>query len=94
MDGISREEWSNICFNVAKNHPEYLKDTFEAFSAGVKAQADYNYDKVAKIGAALSMLYQFPKEEQWRKLARERLIESKLFLGTPFERELEKENIK
>lgn len=88
---MTRDEWYNICFDVAQKHPEYLKVTFEAFSAGVEAQAEYNSDKVAKMGAALSMLYQFPNEKQWRKLARERLIESKLFQGTPFEKNLLKE---
>jgi hypothetical protein len=85
---MTRDEWRGLCFEVARENPEYLQDTFEAFSAGVKYQADYNSEKVAHMGAALSMVYQYPKEEQWRKLARERLIESKLFLGTPFEKEL------
>ena len=88
---MTREEWCQLCFNVAEQHPEYLNTTFEAFSAGVSSQADYNSTKVANMGAALSCLYQFPKEEQWRKLARERLIESGLFAGTPFEKELLKE---
>jgi len=89
---MEREEWYQLCFSIAKEHPEYLNDTFEAFSEGVKAQAEYNFEKVANMGAALSMIYKFPKEEQWRKLARERLIESKLFGGTPFEKELIEEN--
>lgn len=82
------DEWQQLCFNTAKEHPEFLKATFEAFSAGVVAQAECNSEKVALMGAALSALYQFPKKEKWRKLARERLLESKLFLGTPFEKEL------
>jgi len=85
---MRREEWYQLCFNIAKEHPEYLNTTFEAFSEGVKAQVEFNYTKVASMGAALSALYKFPKEEQWRKLARERLIESKLFEGTLFEKEL------
>ncbi len=88
---MTREEWRQLCFTIGKEHPEYLMDTFEAFSSGVERQASINSEKVAKIGAALSMMYRFPKEKQWRKLARERLIESKLFQGTPFEKELLKE---
>lgn len=89
---MTRKEWSNLCFDIGQKHPEYLKDTFEAFSAGVATQADYNSTKVANMGAALSMIYKFPKEKQWRKLARERLLESKLFQGTPFEKSLLEES--
>ena len=85
---MTREEWFSMCFDVAQKHPEFLRTTFEAFSAGVEAQAEYNSAKVADMGAALSMLYQFPKKNKWRTLARTRLIESKLFLGTPFEKTL------
>lgn len=88
---MERSEWRLLCFQIGQDHPEYLQDTFEAFSEGVKAQAEYNSEKVAHMGAALSMLYQYPKETQWRKLARERLIESKLFQGTPFEKKLTEE---
>ena len=69
-----------------------MQDTFEFFSEGVKAQAEWNSEKVSNMGAALSALYQFPKKEKWRKLARERLLESKLFQGTPFEKELLKDS--
>jgi len=85
MDNL---EWQQLCFNVAKEHPEYLRGTIESFSAGIYAQADENREKVANMGAALSMLYQYPTDKQWKKLARERLIESKLFQGTPFEKQL------
>lgn len=85
---MEREEWQQLCFEVAKEHPEYLQDTFNAFSIGVKVQAEHNQEKVANMGAALSALYQEPKKERWKKLARQRLIESKLFEGTLFEKKL------
>jgi hypothetical protein len=90
---MTKEEWYSLCFDVAEKHPEYLQITFEAFSAGVSSQADYNSTKVANMGAALSWIYKFPKDKDGRKLARERLIESKLFKGTPFEEELLKEQL-
>lgn len=85
---MTREEWYQICFRVGKEHPEFLNTTFKAFSAGVEEQAEINSEKVALIGAALSALYAFPKEEQWRRLARQRLLESRLYFGTPFEKKL------
>lgn len=85
------EDWQKICYEVAKEHPEWIKATFEAFSEGVKQQALDNREKVSNMGAALSMIYMKPHSKQWRKLARERLMESKLFDGTSFYKQLEKE---
>jgi len=53
---MTKEEWYSLCFDVAEKHPEYLQITFEAFSAGVSSQADYNSTKVANMGAALSWI--------------------------------------
>jgi ribosomal protein S17E len=89
---MTREEWYSLCFSIAEKHPEYLNTTFEAFSAGVQSQADCNSTKVANMAAALSGLYGQPKEERWRKLARDRMLESRVFNGTPFEEKLLKEN--
>jgi hypothetical protein len=89
---MRRDEWRVLCFEIAREHPEYLKDTFEAFSMGVAKQAEYNCEKVADMGAALTLLYENAKDENNRALARKRLIESGLFGGTPFEKKLQKES--
>jgi hypothetical protein len=89
---MRRDEWRMLCFEIAKEHPEYLKDTFEAFSLGVAKQAEYNREKVADMGASLTLLYENAKDEKNRALARKRLIESGLFGGTPFEKKLKKED--
>lgn len=85
---MNQQEWAMMVFDVAKKHPEYLETTFMAFSKGVQAQAEINSSKVANIGAALAMLLENPKDKKWIKLAKERLIESRLFGGTPFEKKV------
>ncbi len=85
------DEWQKVCYEVAKEHPEWVRQTFDAFSEGVRQQAMDNREKVSNMGAALSMVYMKPHSKQWRKLARERLIESRQFEGTLFGKQLEKD---
>ena len=85
---MTKEEWGQLCMQVAIDHPDWVHETFMAFSSGVAIQAGQNRDMVANFACSLAMLYEQPRSPKARKLARERMIESKCFGGTPFEKKL------
>lgn len=88
---MTHEKWLFLCTETAKEHPEWTQATIEAWSDGVFKQAEHNKETVCNLCMALSLLYDNPQDEASRKLARERMLESKLFVGTPYEKRLTEE---
>lgn len=86
---LTQDEWARLCYERALSNPEDVGVTMEAFSLGVRDQAQMNQEKVSNMALALSMVYDKPTSKQWRELARTRLLESGYFSGTPFGERLE-----
>ena len=86
---MNKNQWTYLVLETAKEHPDWLDVTFQAFSAGVREQARVNGSETANAYAALIYMYDsFPRtrmskgDQEALALAGMRILDNGYVRGT------------